>query len=334
MPGSLTSVFGEPDDFQAALKGDGVSGLLITGDGEFRARLTRIVLDCLSLTAAEEEAPRIAFITVPADMVLVTLPVGGRPFPVWGGIEMQAGELVTLGPGERFHARSDGPCAWDAIYAPAKDLVEYGRAVDGVDFVIPPAARWRPRSAAMRALRHFFRAAIRMAETRSGAPTSIRAAHGLEQQLIDALLECVSAGPAGEETPSARRHRGISARFEDLLQAEPFPRMTEIRTALGVSEWTLRECAKKHLGMGPSRYRRMHGIQEAHRALRRGNPDVLSVSEVARRYGFCDFGRFDTTYRAVYGELPSVTLRRDSLRAMPELALGRPRAKEPKSRLT
>jgi hypothetical protein len=30
MPGSLTSVFGEPDDFQAALKGDGVSGLLIT----------------------------------------------------------------------------------------------------------------------------------------------------------------------------------------------------------------------------------------------------------------------------------------------------------------
>ena len=334
MPGSLTSVFGEPDDFQAALKGDGVSGLLITGDGEFRARLTRIVLDRLTLTAAEEEAPRIAFITVPADTVLVTLPVGARSFPVWGGIEMQAGELVTLGPCERFHARSDGPCAWDAIYAPAKDLVEYGRALIGDEFTLPPAARWRPRSAAMRDLRHFLHAAIRMAETRSGAPTGIRAAHGLEQQLLDALLECVSAGPAGEETPGARRHRGISARFEDLLQAEPFPQMTEICAALGVSQRTLRECAKKHLGMGPSRYRRVRGIQQAQRVLRRGTPDTLSVSEVAKRYGFCDLGRFKTAYRAFCGELPSVTLRRDALRAMPELALGRPRAKVPKSRLT
>jgi len=281
MPGSLTSVFGEPDDFQAALKRDGVSALLITGDGDFRARLTRVVLDRLSLTAAEEEAPRVAFITVPADTVLVTLPVGGRPFPVWGGMETQAGELVTLGPGERFHARSDGPCAWDAIYAPARDLVEYGRALIGDEFTLAPTSRWRPRSAAMRDLRHFFRAAIRMAETRSGAPTGIRAAHGLEQQLIGALLECVSAGPAGEETPSARRHRGISARFEDLLQAEPFPRMTEIRAALGVSERTLCECAKKHLGMSPSRYSRLHRMQQVRRALRSGDPGTSTVSEVA-----------------------------------------------------
>ena len=334
MPGSLTSVFGEPDDFQAALKGDGVSGLLITGHGEFRARLTRIVLNRLRLTAVEEEASRIAFIAVPADMVLVALPVGGRPYPVWGGIEMQAGEIVMFGPGERFHTRSSGPCAWAAIYAPAKDLVEYGRALIGAEFTVPPAARWRPRSAAMRGLRHFFRAAIRMAETRSGAPTGIRAAHGLEQHLLDALLECVSAGPAGEETPGARLHRGISAQFEDMLQAEPFPQMTEIRAALGVSQRTLRECTRKHLGMGPSRYRRVRGIPEAQRALRRGTPDTLSVSEVAKRYGFCDRGRFNTAYRAFCGELPSVTLRRDSLRAMPELALGRPRAKVPKSRLT
>ena len=31
MPGSVTSVFGEPEDFQAALREDGVLGMLITG---------------------------------------------------------------------------------------------------------------------------------------------------------------------------------------------------------------------------------------------------------------------------------------------------------------
>jgi hypothetical protein len=32
-PGSVTSVFGEPGDFQAALREDGVLGMMITGRG-------------------------------------------------------------------------------------------------------------------------------------------------------------------------------------------------------------------------------------------------------------------------------------------------------------
>jgi hypothetical protein len=44
MPGSVTSVFSEPYDFQAALREDGVLGMLITGGGPFRARLTQITL--------------------------------------------------------------------------------------------------------------------------------------------------------------------------------------------------------------------------------------------------------------------------------------------------
>ena len=39
MPGSVTSVFSEPGDFEAALREEGGLGLLITGRGQFRARL-------------------------------------------------------------------------------------------------------------------------------------------------------------------------------------------------------------------------------------------------------------------------------------------------------
>ncbi|MBV8089676.1 MAG: hypothetical protein JO139_08885 [Alphaproteobacteria bacterium] len=36
-PGSVTSVFGEPEDFEAALRPDGVVNLVLTHRGQFRA---------------------------------------------------------------------------------------------------------------------------------------------------------------------------------------------------------------------------------------------------------------------------------------------------------
>src|SRR6516164_5583437 len=104
MPGSRASVFGEAEDFQAALSADGVAGLLVTGRGQFRARLTQVRLDGWRLTAVEETLSRIAFVTVPAGMQLVSFPIDGGPSPIWGGIEIARGEMITFGPGQQVHA--------------------------------------------------------------------------------------------------------------------------------------------------------------------------------------------------------------------------------------
>ena len=85
MPGSRASVFGEAEEFQAALSADGVAGLLVTGRGRFRARLTQLTLDGWRLPAVEEEQSRIAFVAVLAGMVLISFPIGGGPSPVWTG---------------------------------------------------------------------------------------------------------------------------------------------------------------------------------------------------------------------------------------------------------
>src|SRR6516162_7923974 len=95
MPASVTSVFSEPDDFQTALRADGVLRLLVTRPGQFRARLTQVTLQDLYLSAGDEQLSRIVFVAVPADIILVALPIGDRPAPIWGGMAMQAGEVLT-----------------------------------------------------------------------------------------------------------------------------------------------------------------------------------------------------------------------------------------------
>jgi AraC-like DNA-binding protein len=288
--------------------------------------LTQVELDHLRLTAVEELQSRIAFVTVPTGMVLVSFPIDEWPSPVWGGIEIRTGEMITFGRGQRLHARTLGASRWGAIQVPDQQLARYGRALSGAGFVVPPAARWRPPPAAARQLRHLHRAAIRMAERRAGALTDAEAAHGLEQQLLHALIDCLSTGLTDNETSAARRHRGILARFEDVLVAEPSLRMAEICAALGISGRMLRECCKKHLGMGPSGYGRLRRMQQVHRALRSKDSRGATVFEIARRYGIRDLGRFAASYQAVYGEFPSVTLQRGRPR-LAEISLGRSRMK-------
>jgi AraC-like DNA-binding protein len=268
MPSSVTSVFSEANDFAAALRTEGCLGLLVTGSGQFRARLTQVGLHRLRLSAGEEHLPRIAFVAVPAEMILVSLPRGRGPGPIWGGITVGAGEIMTLGAGEHLHMRTDAPCRWGSIWLPAVDLNRYGTALTGAAFAVPSAARWwRPRPAMIRHLRHLHSAAIGLAETRSRVVIDATAAHGLEQQLIHALIECFSKGSATEATPATCEHQAVAARLEALLQTRPQrPFQTaEIRRTLGIPARTLCLSCKEQFGMGPTEYIRHRRLQPVDR---------------------------------------------------------------------
>jgi len=267
MPGSVTAVFGEAEDFAAALRAEGVLSLLVTGAGEFRARLTQIALNQLRLSAAEERLPRIALVAVPADTILVSLARGGASAPIWGGVQLRAGEIMTLGERQHLHMRTDGPCRWGSIWLPAAELQRYGSALTGADFALPSAARlWRLRPAMIRRLRHFHSAGIEAIERRSSAFIGGETAHGLEQQLIEALVEGLANGSAIEAEPATCKRRDIALRFEALLHAEPERclRIAEIRTMLGVSARALRTACEEQLGIGPLAYVRSRRMLQMH----------------------------------------------------------------------
>ncbi len=313
MPGSVISVFSEPDDYEAALRADGSFGLLVTGRGRFRARLTRVMLDRVHLSSADENLPRIAFVSVPVDKVMIPLELNGRSTPIWGGIRMQPGGLISFGPSHRMHVRTEGPARWAALYLPVQELAGYGRALIGTRFVAPAGGQcWQHPAAPLRHLCRLYMEAIRTARVRPETILATEASHALEQDLIHAAVSCLSAPVSLTNTAMETRLHETAVRFESLLETQLTQdlSLTEIGTALGVSARFLQRCCEEHLGMSPAFYIRLRRMQLAYRGLRTRAPDGEGVAQVARRHGFRHLGRFAETYRTLFGELPSATLRR------------------------
>jgi AraC family ethanolamine operon transcriptional activator len=101
-----------------------------------------------------------------------------------------------------------------------------------------------------------------------------------------------------------RFHQAVGEKLDQALY------IPELCTEIAVSERTLRICCQEQLGIGPKRYLLLRRMNLARRALRESAPNATTVTEVAMRYGFWQFGWFAGQYKALFGESPSITLRR------------------------
>jgi len=317
MPGSTAWVFSERDVYQAALRQDVRFEFVVTGQGEFRAELTRLELARMYLVAGAESLARIAFIGLPADLIRITLPTRGRGPLFWAGAALRADEIASHTEDLGVHERTDGSCRWRTIWLPAPDLLKYGRAMLGRAFHVPSGVhRWRPPSEALGRLSRLHDDATRMSKVQPLVLAGAEATRGMEQELTDALIGCMREKTTDENAAISSRPAEIMSRFEDILQNYPHraPSITDICAALDVPDRTFRAHCKTHLGMGPHRYLHLRQMQLARRALRGTDPGDTRISDIAHRYGFVAQGRFAAAYHKQFGELPSDTMQRRASR--------------------
>ena len=310
MTGCGTVILTVPDDCRVTVPGASID-VVITGPGDFRARLTWVELRRLRLLRSRENVSRVAFVSLAAGRVFVAFPTLLDPAPVWGGVKLRAGNIVLHGLGERSHQQSSGETHWGLISLARDDLATYCRALSGVDLIVPAAARiLRPPPMAAASLLRLHGKACRLAETKPDMIAHREVARALEQDLLHALVNCLTDDHTREDAAANRRHAEIMARFEDVLAShdDRQPSMAEVCTAIDVGERTLRVCCTEFLGMSPGSYARLRRLNLVRAALRQADPTRTSIATVARRYGFSELGRFAVAYRTVFGEMPSTTL--------------------------
>jgi len=312
MAGGGTRTFLEPDHYEASLGQAQIQALILPRD-KFRARLTWAELHNLQVLRCEEDAPRIAYVQFAPGLAFVTFSADSGPLPVWRGTEMQAGDIMFHGRGERLHQSTPGPFVWNVIAMDPAQLEYYGRALSGTPFSLPVEGRTlQPSRRIAVGLRRLHARICRLAETKPKVVSHFEVARAIEQGLIEMLVICLTTVRARADGHVKRRHARIMVRFEEVLAehlSQPL-RMPELCALVAVSDRTLRLCCAEFLGMSPTQYLLLRRLKEVRRALRDAKPHMVNVAEVARRFGFAELGRFAETYRATFGEAPSATLQR------------------------
>lgn len=137
------------------------------------------------------------------------------------------------------------------------------------------------------------------------APLREAVLHGL-LRAVDHPYRDVLDAPTPSFGPAALR------RVVDAVEADPTRdlTLTDMANIAAVSVRTLQALYRRHLDTTPTEHLRQTRLAHVHRRLRAADPTEVTVTAVARRYGFVNLGRFAKAYQARYHETPSTTLRR------------------------
>ena len=130
------------------------------------------------------------------------------------------------------------------------------------------------------------------------------------EELLDHLAAAIApaGGPAPPRAAMPAAHTALAERARQLVacRLDDPPTVAELSAQLGVSRRTLQSCFQSTWNMGPLCWLKTMRLN----AVRRRLKTARSVTEAATQFAFWHFGHFATEYRAMFGETPSQTLRR------------------------
>lgn len=227
------------------------------------------------------------------------------------GAPLRPDHLLFLRGGREFHFRT--PQRLDML-AITIDMGRFGAYCERVGEVPPPGActdnglmRKSPSEDLGSVL------ASLMGSLKHG-PDMLRHAslrRCLEEGLFSAVLGiCAPTEPDGKDLTNCTRQY-VVRKARDYMREhvdEPIT-VADLCAHIRVSRRTLQYSFQNVLGTNPARYLRNMRLNGARREIRRQNDERTPVADIAARWGFWHPSRFASEYKALFGELPSQTLK-------------------------
>lgn len=154
-----------------------------------------------------------------------------------------------------------------------------------------------------------FRLAASSADVSSGPPEALRAV----DEALAPLDPILAQGAPGQDWSRSVHHQYQSIVRSADHYIDAFPEQpvysADLAARAGVSVRTLQSAILRFRGMTLHRYVKIRRLWIARDALAQGGAERM-VKTVALAAGFPHFGRFSGEYTTLFGEAPSVTLRR------------------------
>jgi AraC family transcriptional regulator, ethanolamine operon transcriptional activator len=229
--------------------------------------------------------------------------------PAWcNGFVVGMSEVLCFSEGAELQFRNAPRTTWQALLVDREELQETAMILTGeplklpergtADFKIQPGQIDRLSSV------------IDLTLSSLASPDEFGSSDGadLGEEIVNAFVRAMASHSSG-------RTRLPPYRFAAMRRAEAFLRENiaghfssrALCAATRMSERSIELLFKEAYGVSPRTWFQIARLNAIRQDLLKGNGRHCPVSEVAVRWGFFHLGRFSAAYRALFGELPSVT---------------------------
>jgi AraC-like DNA-binding protein len=285
---------------------------MVLGSGRGSWVLTNLMVSKLGLqfgeaitTAVVEGAPQ-------PDGVSIFLLTQGLSAMSGNGQRFDEVSMLVAQPGDEFCLTAHGWRRWCSLYIPNELLAGQKGSTTTVFRSVRGVLRLQPdRMADLRSAVQHLDESVRRAPD---AFQSTQAQKAAQRKLVGEVCKSFVL-PHEAETALGRRAvpRGqIIRRSMDFVERHngEYLSVEQLATAAGVSQRTLRDAFQRYLGVAPVQYLNRRTLHQVRRALKAADPTVATVTDIATQFGVWQLGRFARDYCILFGELPSVTLRK------------------------
>ncbi len=147
----------------------------------------------------------------------------------------------------------------------------------------------------------------------SSNPLDTQTSKQIEAHITEAMLELLDAQEA--QVPRFTKSEKIALEIKERLFKHMDGNMNTMGLAkeYGISEKSLQNAFKSLFDLTPNQFIRLLKLNLVHHELMQSSPAESSVMRIAQKWGFRHMGRFSRYYTELFGENPSVTLRKASL---------------------
>ena len=257
--------------------------------------------------------------SAPPDSYVIGLPTIVEGDGFWGGQQLDKNSLITLDKNTELLFRTSHSSEISVAVITEQRLASYAEQVEQLDIRklmdnINPVESI-PAHINKRMLATLFVGTEHISQMEDG----INVHHiwrYFEDNMLNACLQALIHGSEnGDRHYDHRVHRHIVTCVRDMTlsnQTEPWT-IGELCAVLKISRRTLNHAFKQVLGITPVSYMRNVRLHKIRAELQSYPDRILSIANVASKWGFWHMSLFSRYYRELFGECPSDTLDRARL---------------------
>jgi YD repeat-containing protein len=160
--------------------------------------LSEQTYDRLSLHRTEETLPRTVYSAVDPKLFGIIFATSPGQQIYINGLELLHGEIIVFRAKSEGHNRSSAACQWGSIGLTHEDVAAVGQTIIGRELIAAPfTRRIRPPPLLLSRLLKLHEAAGHLAKTAPDILAQPEVARALEQELVRAMVLCISGGETG-----------------------------------------------------------------------------------------------------------------------------------------